>query len=309
MDINKTSPIQTAFEKLKSNSPTLSYEFFPPKNPAGWATLYSTLGEVAGHNLDFVSVTYGAGGTTREKTISVVGRIQNELDIETVPHLTCVDHSRDDLIEILDTIKKKNVHAIMALRGDPLVGQDDFIQHPDGLSHASELIDLIKSNYDFVIGCACYPEKHPDAASLEDDIEFLKLKQDKGADFAVTQLFFDNEIFYRFRDKAVAAGITIPLVAGIMPVSTLKQLDRFREMCGCSIPVQLRSFLANCPDDQVAGRGIDYGINQCVDLIQNDVAGIHLYTLNRAISSSAITNGLRFRGHFNTTPTDPLSKK
>ena len=292
---------QTAlsFEKLRLRIPTLSYEFFPPKSPEGWGTLYSSLGEVAMQQLDFVSMTYGAGGSTREKTVDLVGRIQNELNIESMAHLTCGGHSRDELRQILDQLQAVNVQAVMAVRGDPPRGQRTFSAHPQGFSHASELIDFIRQHYDFTIACACYPEIHPESSNAEDDINYLKLKQDCGADFTVTQLFFDNDDFYRFRQRAEAAGITIPIVAGIMPVNSTRQLTRFQDMCGCHIPRKLGTFLGRDTDSsQIVQRGIEYAVLQCVDLLEHEVAGIHLYTLNKSISSRGIMDALRFKGYF-----------
>ncbi len=293
-----TNSEKRSFEKLQTKQPTISFEFFPPKSSQGWAGLYSTLGEVTNLNLDFVSVTYGAGGSTREKTVSLVGRIQNELGIETMAHLTCVGHSQDELKEILSLMKQQNVKAIMALRGDPPQGETNFKPHPDGFAHGSDLIKFIKENFDFTIGCACYPEKHLESDHVDQDIEYLKLKQDNGADFGVTQLFFDNDDFYRFRDKAIQAGVTMPLVAGIMPVSNLKQLDRFKQMCGCTIPQKLIDCLSSAGEGDVIEKGIQYALDQCLDLMKNGIAGIHLYTLNKWLASKAITDGLRSHGFF-----------
>lgn len=288
-----------AFEKLKLGIPTLSYEFFPSRSPEGWSTLYSSLGEVAKQNLDFVSMTYGAGGSTRKKTVDLIGRIQNELGVETVAHLTCGGHSRDELRQILDQLQSAGVHAIMALRGDPLRGEKTFTVHPDGFSHASDLIAFICEKYNFTIGCASYPEIHPESTNAEDDIRYLKLKQESGANFTVTQLFFDNDDFYRFRQRAENAGVTIPIVAGIMPVSGTSPLTRFQEMCGCHISRKLLAFLGGDADsDQIVQRGIDYGILQCGDLLDHDVAGVYLYTLNKSISSRGILDALRFKGYF-----------
>ena len=285
-------------EKLYDPAPTLSCEYFPPKNPSSWGTLYATLADAQRAGLDFVSVTYGAGGSTREKTISLVERVQNELGIDAMAHLTCGGHSRAELEAILDELQEAGILAIMALRGDPPRGSDAFVVHPDGFSHASELIRFIQDNYDFKIGCACYPEGHPEAASLEEDVAYLKLKQECGADFAVTQLFFDNDDFYRFRDLARRAGVTIPIIAGLMPVTSFKQLERFQALGGVTIPEKLTEFLTAVPGQDVIERGILYGIEQAQELLDNDIAGIHLYTLNQSRSSAAIIAGLRERGYY-----------
>lgn len=289
------------YEKLKSARPTLSYEVFPPKNFAGWGSLYSTLGEICRRNPDFISVTYGAGGSTREKTIDLVSRIQRELGIPAVAHLTCVGHSRAEISEILDSLQAAGIEGLMALRGDPPRGQAAFVARPDGFAYASELIRFARPAYPFHIGCGFYPEKHPEAATLDEDIAHLKLKQDQGADFAVSQLFFDNEVFYRFRDRARSAGVTIPLIAGIMPVTDLSQLKRFRELSGSNIPTRLIEFLGEGDDAAIRARGVDYGVEQCVDLLNNGISGLHLYTLNKSSSTSKITDRLRRLGFFPPT--------
>lgn len=282
-------------DKLRQGA-TLSYEFFPPKNPAGWGTLYATLAETAKQSPDFVSVTYGAGGSTRSKTVDLVGRIQNELGIEAMAHLTCVGHSREELRGILEQLWNAGIRHVLALRGDPPKGDTAFRPHPEGFAHASDLIAFIRKEFDFTIGCAFYPEKHVEAPTLEADMETLKLKQDNGADFAVSQLFFDNANFFRFREKAVAMGITMPLVAGIMPVLDAKQLPRFEELSGCVIPPDLPAFLAE--SDDVLARGIEYATRQCDELLKGGVDGLHLYCLNKHASVTRITENLRVLGHF-----------
>jgi len=298
MKVRSSVDLPSPYDKIQRPEPTLSFEFFPPKTPDGWSALETTLQEVAQQLPDFVSVTYGAGGSTRQKTVSLVGQIQNDLGIETMAHLTCVGHSREELKEILEKIKTSNVRAIMALRGDPPSDQNRFVAHEGGFAHGSDLIRFIKDHFDFVVGCACYPETHMEAADTEADLGYLKLKQDLGADFTVTQLFFDNTDFYRFRQRAQKAGVTIPIVAGIMPVTGLKQLDRFQKMCGCRIPAGLRKTLENASEETVVARGIEYGTTQCGDLLKNEVAGLHLYTLNKSVSSTAITENLRSQGVF-----------
>ncbi len=288
-------------KKLKEKTPTLSFEFFPPKNPTGWGTLYSTLGDTSRLGLDYVSVTYGAGGSTREKTIELVSRIQNELDLEAMAHLTCVGHSKQELADILSQMNAQGIKNVLGLRGDPPKGVKDFKAHAEGFAHASELIEFIAKNYGFNIGCACYPEMHPQAKDLDNDILYLKRKQDLGASFAITQLFFGNDEFLRFRDKSVSSGVTIPIIAGIMPVTGVTQLDKFKEMCGCSIPDRLLNFLNTGDSHMVVERGIDFAIHQCEELLKNGVAGIHLYTLNKSISSLKIAEYLQNTGFFPKT--------
>ena len=290
-------------DKLTAGVPTLSYEFSPPKNPAGWATLYSTLGEITRQAPDFVSVTYGAGGSNREKTVDLVSRIERELDIESVPHLTCVGHSKAEIRDILTTLQGAGIHHLMALRGDAPQNDAQYTPHPDGFAHASDLIEFAKANFDFHIGCAFYPEKHPDAEHIDHDIEWLRFKQECGAEFATSQLFFDNDLFYAFRDKAVQAGITFPLVAGILPVTSLSQLKRIGELSGQDIPKKLLDFLGEGTEKEITDRGIEYATRQCRDLLEQGVAGLHLYTFNRALSAVRITKTLRAEGYF------PVQKK
>ena len=285
------------FDKLQRHTPTISFEFFPPKTPEGWAKLYGTIAETARLNVDFVSVTYGAGGSTRENTVDLVASLQNNLGIHAMAHLTCIGHSQVDLSKILDKLAAKNVPAIMALRGDPPQGETTFRPHPYGFSHASDLVGFIKDGWpQFKIGCAAYPEGHPESFAAGEprtpdrDIAFLKLKQDNGADFAVTQLFFDDAVYFSFVEKARAAGVTIPLLPGIMPMTSAKQIERFIALSGCSIPDTLRQAAAS---DNVEESGFQFALNQCRTLLAQGAPGIHLYTLNQSALSGRILAALR----------------
>lgn len=289
------------YDKLRQGIPTLSYELFPPKNPTGWGTLYATLGEISKLSPDFISVTYGAGGSTRAKTVDLVARIQGELGIESMAHLTCVGHSKAEIREILAALAASGIRNVLALRGDPPKGDTAFKPHPDGFAHATDLIAFIKGHFELNIGCAFYPEKHMEAPSLESDLGYLKLKQDNGGLFTVSQLFFDNESFYRFRDKARAAGVTMPLVAGIMPVLDVNQLGRFKELSGCAIPDRLVKLLGDGKDGDAVSRGVEYATRQCLDLLKNGIAGIHIYCLNKSHSAARITENLRREGYFPAT--------
>ncbi len=292
----------TILAKLDNGTPTLSYELFPPKNTGGWATLYATMAEISKLSPDYISVTYGAGGSTRSKTIDLVSRIQDELGVETMAHLTCVGHSKAELRDILQTLADSGIRNVLALRGDPPKGDKTFKPHPDGFAHASDLIKFIRAEFALQIGCAFYPEKHMEASDPDTDIDYLKLKQDNGARFTISQMFFDNENFYRFRDKCAAKGVTMPLVAGIMPVLSLGQLARFKELSGCLIPDSMVAFLGAGKPEEVTQRGVEFATAQCLDLLKNGIAGIHLYSLNQSHSSARITENLRKLGHFQVTP-------
>ncbi len=282
-------------EKLGAGAPTLSFELFPPKRPDGWATLYATLSEISRLKPDLVSVTYGAGGSTREKTIDIVTRLKDELEIDAMAHITCVNHSRDEIDVILNRLRDSRIRYILALRGDPQE-KGIFRKAENGFGYAYELIRYINFRYKFITGCATYPEKHIESESIEKDIEYLKLKQDTGAKFAITQLFFINDNFYRFRELAVRAGVSIPIIAGLMPVIDISQIERFRNLCGCIIPDDLINRLTKYPD-RVVDIGIEYSLNQCLDLLKNGVCGLHFFTLNRSYSVVKIVSDLRNNGY------------
>jgi methylenetetrahydrofolate reductase (NADPH) len=296
-------------QKLRNGEPTLSCEFFPPKNSGEWSTLYQTMGRIARLGPDFVSVTYGAGGSTREKTVDLVRRIEGELGIEAVAHLTCVGHSKSEIEQILKSLKANNVNAIMALRGDPPKGALKFEAHKEGFSHACDLISFANQDPDLTIGCAFYPEKHPEALSLDSDIKYLKLKQDCGADFAASQIFFDNDSFYRFRDQAQKAGVTLPLVAGILPATSRSQVSRIGTMCGTIIPSKLQAIVDNASEgDSIKDAGVEFAVEQCIDLLANGVVGIHLYTFNLSNSSVKVISALRSKGFFPLSESDSAAE-
>ncbi len=287
-------------EKLRGGRPTISFEFFPPKTPEGWAKLYATIADTARLSVDLVSVTYGAGGSTRENTLELVAALQNNLGISAMAHLTCLGHSLDELAHLLDRLAEKNVPVIMALRGDPPQGETTFRSHPQGFSHASELIGFIKKGWpQFRIGCAAYPEGHPESCAAdgtrlpERDMGFLKLKQDQGADFAVTQMFFDNAVYERFVEQAQAANISMPLLPGIMPLNSASQIERFVTLAGCAIPERLRQAAS---EEDVVEAGYAFALEQCRNLLKNGAPGIHLYTLNQSAQSGRLAAALREEG-------------
>lgn len=272
-----------------------SLEFFPPKDDSGVEALRATAQALRRMQPDFVSVTDGAGGTTRDRTAQVSALLRTEFGFTVMPHLTCVGHSRAELSALADRIHDGGFRNIMTLRGDPPKGTTEFKVAADGLRHASELAELLKSRHaDFCLGVAGYPEKHPEAPSLEADLTHLRRKVDAGAAFVTTQLFFDNAVYYRFVEKCRVAGITVPIVPGIMPVLSLKQIQRFTQMCGATLPAQLTKRLEAAADNAevVETIGIDWALNQIRGLIANGAPGYHLYILNRAKGALALAAGL-----------------
>lgn len=287
------SPI-AAFFKGKPH-PLRSLEFFPPKDDAGVAALRETAVALQRIEPDFVSVTYGAGGSTRERTAQVSRLLREELGFTVMPHLTCVGHSRAELHELADRIHEAGFRNIMTLRGDPPKGSTEFKPAPDGLRYAAELVALLKSRHaDFCLGVGGYPEKHPEAASPQADLAHLKAKVDAGADFITTQLFFDNAVYFRFVEQCRAAGITVPIVPGIMPVLSLKQIQRFTSMCGATLPAKLITRLEAAGENPeiVETIGIDWALGQIRELLAQDAPGYHIYILNRAKSALALAAGL-----------------
>jgi methylenetetrahydrofolate reductase (NADPH) len=282
-------------ELLVQRRPVFSFEFFPPKTDEGQQTLERTLEVLRDDAPDYVSMTYGAGGTTRSSTVELTRWIKQELGIEAMAHLSCVGEPRGRLVEILQQTEAAGVENVLALRGDPPRDQTQWRPHPGGLHYSVELIHLIKERFDFCVGAACFPEVHPDAADRESDLGYARAKQDAGAGFLITQLFFDNELYFEFVDDARAAGITVPIVPGIMPITNYGQIKRFTEMCGASIPSELERELNGRADDPeaVAELGVAYATLQCSDLLARGAPGIHFYTLNRSPATRAILAALR----------------
>ncbi len=289
------TPDRPISELFAQNRPLRSLEFFPPKDDAGVEALRATATALKRMNPDFVSVTYGAGGTTRDRTAQVSAMLKNDFGFTVMPHLTCVGHSRTELTAIADRIHTGGFRNIMTLRGDPPKGSTEFTVAADGLRHANELVSLLKvRHHGFCLGVAGYPERHPEAPSLDVDLTNLKRKVDAGAAFITTQLFFDNTVYYRFVERCRAAGITVPIVPGIMPVLTLKQIQRFTAMCGATLPAQLITRLEVAADnaDVLETIGIDWALTQIRGLLANGAPGYHLYILNRAKGALALTAGL-----------------
>jgi methylenetetrahydrofolate reductase (NADPH) len=282
-------------ELFSQHRPLRSLEFFPPKDEAGVEALRQTAVTLKRINPDFVSVTYGAGGSTRERTAQVSRLLRQEIGFTVMPHLTCVGHTRAELNDVADQLHAGGYRNIMTLRGDPPKGQAEFVPDKDGLRHASDLVALLKARHaDFCLGVGGYPEKHPEAPSLEADLDNLKRKVDAGAGFITTQLFFDNAVYYRFVEKCRARGISVPIVPGIMPVLSLKQVKRFTEMCGATLPEKLIKRLEAAGDhpEIVEMLGNEWAVTQIRDLLAQGAPGYHLYIMNRARSALMLAAGL-----------------
>jgi methylenetetrahydrofolate reductase (NADPH) len=282
-------------DKLVGKSPAISFEFFPPKDREGVERLFATVAELSPFAPAYVSVTYGAGGSTRQLTVDLVGRIQREVGIDAMAHLTCVGASRAELEAVLSQLEQAGVKNVIALRGDPPKGSTSFVTHPGGFSNASELVALIAQRGTFCIAGACYPEKHPEAVSLEADLSHLKRKVDAGAEFLVTQLFFDNADYFAFVERARQIGIQVPIVAGIMPITNVSQIKRFTALCGARMPEQLLARLEPiaADADAVGQVGVDHAVAQCRELLDRGVPGVHFYTLNRSKATVEILERLR----------------
>lgn len=285
--------------RLNPSRPCFSFEFFPPKTPEGEAQLWATLEDLRGLDPGFVSVTYGAGGSTRDRTIELVTHIKERTGIEAMAHLTCVNHTKDELAHILERLAHARVENVLALRGDPPKGQAAFTKTEGGFEFASELVAFIREqDLGFGVGGAAYPEGHVETASREADLKHLKTKVDEGCDFVITQLFFDNAFYFDFVERARRAGINVPIVPGIMPITNYEQVQRFVRMCGATVPMRLQLALEKVKDDHdaVMQLGVAHATVQCMELLARGVPGIHFYTLNKSPASRMIVTALRASG-------------
>ena len=282
-------------EILDERRPVFSFEFFPPKSDEGMENLWRAASELKHDEPAFVSVTYGAGGSTRDRTITIVKRIKQELGLEAMAHFTCVDATVDELRATLDQMRDAGIENVLALRGDPPKGVSEWTATPGGLRFSTELAQLIAENYDFCIGAACFPEVHPEAPDMDHDIRFLREKIGSGVKFLITQLFFDNEYYFDFVKEARAAGIEVPLIPGIMPFTNYKQIKRITDLCGAKIPDHFGEELEARKEDPDALKdlGVAYATLQCSDLLARGAPGIHFYTLNRSPATRAILSALR----------------
>ncbi|HVP31427.1 MAG TPA: methylenetetrahydrofolate reductase [NAD(P)H] [Myxococcota bacterium] len=277
-------------EAFGRDHPVISFEFFPPKTEKGFDALYRTVAELKRLDPSFVSVTWGAGGSTRSQTIDLVTRIEHEIGITAMAHLTCVGATADELGQVLERLAREGIENVLALGGDPPRDQPDYRPPPGGFSYADELVRFVRSRFDFCIGAACYPETHPRAASPAADLANLVRKVESGVDFLVTQLFFDNEDYFRFVARAREAGIRVPIVPGIMPVVSHQNVLRMTALCGAKIPRELDHLLARAGDD--AARTLEVGIawatEQCRELLARGAPGLHFYTLNQSPATRRI---------------------
>ena len=281
--------------KLATGRPFFSFEFFPPKTDDGTRSLFETIAHLRILEPAFVSITYGAGGSTRTRTVELAKRIRNDLGLDVLAHVTCVGATKDELRRLFDELAAANIENIMALRGDPPKGETEFVAVAGGFAYASELIAMLSREYSFCVGGACYPETHPEALDAESDLAHLVEKVRAGAHFLTTQLFFDNESYFAFVERARLAGIGVPLVPGIMPITDYRQIRRFTEMCGAVIPAALRVELDRRADepDSVSDLGVAFATLQCADLLARGAPGIHFYTLNRSPATRAVCSALR----------------
>jgi methylenetetrahydrofolate reductase (NADPH) len=279
--------MQDFFEKQR---PTLSFEIFPPKGKASLDKVFETVDALASLAPDLISVTYGAGGTSRDNTVEIASKIQNSYNIPALAHLSCVGSTREDIARILAELKEKGVKNILALRGDLAEGETlkDF-------HYAADLVRFIRQGYDFNVYAACYPEKHIEAVSMDDDLRYLKEKVDCGVNALISQLFFDNRSFYEFRDRARALGVRVPIVAGIMPITSAKQIDRMVSMCGATVPDSVQRFIKAFGHNSMAMKeaGVAHATEQIVDLLATGVDGIHIYTMNLPSITKQIAENIR----------------
>ena len=277
--------------------PSFSFEFFPPKTEDGARNLEEAMTALSTMDPTFVSVTYGAGGTAGQKlkTVDIVSRMKADFGLEAMAHFTCVDATVDELRATLDLMRDRGVENVLALRGDPPQGQDEWTATEGGLRYSRELIEMIRDEYDFAIGAACFPETHIHATDAESDLRYTKEKVDAGAQFLITQLFFDNRFYYDYVARAREIGIEVPIIPGIMPITSAGQIRRITSMCGSCIPDRLQQELELRADDPRAATdlGVAYATLQCADLLANGAPGIHFYTLNRSPATRAILSALR----------------
>lgn len=279
---------------LAARRPAFSFEFFPPKDEAGSAALLATVEALRPLDPAFVSVTYGAGGSTRARTIEVTKAIKRELGIEAMAHVTCAGSSAGELRAVLAGVADAGIDNVLALRGDPPRGEARFSPAAGGYAHASDLVAMVRAEYGFCVGGACYPETHPEAHDAASDLRALAVKVDAGAQFLITQLFFDDEAYFGFVGRARRAGIDVPIIPGIMPITNREQIERFTRQCGATIPARLLAELRARREqpEAIVDLGVAYATLQCVDLLSRGAPGVHFYTLNKSPATRAVLSAL-----------------
>jgi len=272
----------------------ISFEVFPPKKDSNFSSAIDVVKELAKLSPEFISVTYGAGGSQSKKTLEIASYIQNQLNISAIAHLTCVGSTKEEILERCSEFKKYNINKVLALRGDRPKNMTDEQYNSREFAYASDLIKFICENFDFSIFAACYPEKHFEALTIEDDLRYMKQKQDLGARGFITQLFFENDCFYNFREKAASAGITSNIYAGVMPIVSAKQIGTSVLLSGSSVPKVLTDLIAKYGDnpDDMYKAGIDFAVGQIRDLLKNGVERIHLYSMNKPDVARLITESI-----------------
>jgi methylenetetrahydrofolate reductase (NADPH) len=275
----------------------VSFEFSPPKTAEAEEALWRAIRRLEPLAPSFVSVTYGAGGSTRDKTLEIVQRIKEEFDLEAMAHFTCVDQTVEEIQTTLARMREAGIDNVLALRGDPPQGQAEWTKTEGGLEYSHELVRLIRSDHTFTVGAACFPETHIHATSPEDDLRFLKEKVDAGVDFLITQMFFDNALYFDFVERARAIGIDVPIIPGIWPITNVAQIQKVTEMCGATISGEMRAELDARRDEPEAALdfGVAYATLQCAELLHHGAPGIHFYTLNRSPATRAILGALKLQ--------------
>ena len=283
----------------KDGKPVISFEFSRPKTDKAAANLENALDKLVEAEPDYVSVTFGAGGSTREGSFELVEKLKSQRGLPTVAYLAGVGLGPDDLVACLDKFKALEIETLFVVRGDPPTWDENYTPHPESLSYASDMLAFVKSRCDFCLGAAVYPQGHLEAERLEEDLGYAKLKQDQGAEYLVAQYFYDNQFFFDFVEKARSAGITVPIVPGIMPIYTVKLMETLANVCGATITAPIRDALAKLPPDDkeaVSQFGIEFATEQCRGLLEQGVAGLHFYTMNRWKSVTSILSTLRAEG-------------
>ena len=278
---------------------TVSCEFFPPREEDGIPAVFRAIDRVSAFNPDFISVTYGAGGSTRAFTERITTQVKQDTDLEVMAHLTCVAQTKDEVQGVLERLDDAGIENVIALRGDPPRGENTFVPVEGGFHHATELIEHIRAHFGFGLAAACYPEGHTESPDLDWDIRYAREKVDRGADFLISQLFYDNRYFFDFLERAEQAGINVPIIPGVLPILNTAQIRRFTSLCGATIPTELDRQLEQYADDDNAVRelGIEYATNQVRELWDEGVPGVHFYVLNRSYSVSRILSNLNLPGH------------